>query len=237
MVVPTQNKNPCFDQPFNTVNPSNVILSSNSTEVTDSTNIPNTICVDVVDIEVNLADKYKFPAKDKIRPDSYTKTFNAVECLQHVIKLSACQLDNEHLEFWNSVALRDCQYLELSECGIQSTKFDIREQLSIFKKNSAKVDYVNRLKTLGLSKIDNSNKNKEGKKADVAVNLISTEFLQYSLNDITKIFYKNPDGLLPLLQDILGNPNLNKKSRKKVIRFEKLISNKNKLILPRLIFI
>ena len=62
-----------------------------------STNIPNTICVDVVDIEVNLADKYKFPAKDKIRPDSYTKTFNAVECLQHVIKLSACQLDNEHL--------------------------------------------------------------------------------------------------------------------------------------------
>ena len=104
MIVPNQNKNPCFNEPFNTVNPnSNVILSSQSTEVI-SENIPNTICVDLVDIEINLADKYKFPAKDKIRPDSYTQTFNAVECLQHVIKLSACQLDNEHLDFWNSVA-------------------------------------------------------------------------------------------------------------------------------------
>ena len=63
----------------------------------------------------------------------------------------------------------------------------------------------------------------------MAVNFISTEFLQYSLIDITKIFYTNPDDLLPLLRDILGNPNLNKKSRKKVIRFEKFIRNKNKL--------
>ena len=179
MIVPTQNKKLCFDQPFNIVNPdSNFILSSNKTEV-HSTNIPNTICVSVVDIQVNLADKFKFPAKDVIDPNSYTKPFTELQCLQHVIKISACKLDIDHLQFWNTVALRDCQYLELSECGIQATKFDIREQLSIFKKNIAKVDYVNRLKTLGLSKIDNSSKNKEGGKSDLAVNFISTEFLQY----------------------------------------------------------
>ena len=52
--------------------------------------IPDKISVNVIDIQVNLADKFKFPAKDVIDPNSYLRPFNAVECLQHVIKLSAC---------------------------------------------------------------------------------------------------------------------------------------------------
>ena len=68
MIVPNPNKPKiCFEQPFNIVNPdSDLNISSNKTEV----HIPDTISVSVIDIQVNLADKFKFPAKDVIDPNS-----------------------------------------------------------------------------------------------------------------------------------------------------------------------
>ena len=148
----------CFENPFNTVNP---VYDSNISSEKTGVHIPDTVSVNVTDLQVNLADKFRFPNKDVIDPNSYTKPFTELQCLQHIINISACKLDTDHLEFWNKVALRDCQYLELSSCGIQATKFDIREQLSIYKKNNAKIDYVNHLKDLGLSKRAKSQKPKE----------------------------------------------------------------------------
>ena len=179
----------------------------------------------MIDLQINLADKFKFPQVDSIDPNSWTQQFTEIECLQHIINISACKLDPDHLKFWNEVALRDCQYPELSSCGIQATKFDIREQLAIYKKNKAKVDYVHHLKDLGLSKRDLSQQPKEEESSNLAVKVGLTEFLQsnnkqnidkcnvlqFTQTDITQLFYSKPERLLPILSTILNSPNLKKK--------------------------
>ena len=100
--------------------------------------------------------------------------------------------------------MRDCQYPELSSCGIQATKFDIREQLAIYKKIKAKIDYVHHLKDLGLSKRTKSQQPKEEEISNLAVKVGSTDFLQsnekqnidrcnvlqFTLSEITQICQK-----------------------------------------------
>jgi hypothetical protein len=230
----------CFENPVNKVTP---VCNSNISPEKTGVHIPDIVSVNVTDLQINLADKFRFPSKDTIDPNSWTQQFTELECLQHIINTSACKLDSDHLEFWNKVALRDCQYPELSSCGIQATKFDIREQLSIYKKNKAKIDYVHHLKDLGLSKRAKSQQPKEEEISNLAVKVGSTEFLQsnekqnidrcnvlqFTLSEITQIFYSKPKRLLPIMKTILNSPNLNKKSRKKMLKFEKLIINKNTL--------
>ena len=93
----------CFENPFNTVNP---VCDSNISSEKTGVHIPDTVSVNVTDLQVNLADKFRFPNKDVIDPNSYTKPFTELQCLQHIINISACKLDTDHLEFWNKVALR-----------------------------------------------------------------------------------------------------------------------------------
>ena len=60
--------------------------------------------------------------------------------------MSACKLDKDTYEFWNEIAGRDVAYPELSKNGIQSTKYDIKNQLAIFKKGREKIEYVSKFK-------------------------------------------------------------------------------------------
>ena len=177
---------------------------------------------------------------DTISQNSCTQKFTEVQCVQHIINISACKLDQDHYNFWNEVALRDVKFPELSKCGIQATKFDLREQLAIYKKNKAKIDYVHHLKDLSSSKRGLSQQSKVGEEnSNLEVKVGSTEFLQsddrqnidkcrilqFTLTEITKLFYSQPDKLIPILSTIVNSPYLNKKSKKKMIRFKKLIEN------------
>ena len=101
---------------------------------------------------MHLADKFRFQHVDTINPNSCTQKFTEVQCVQHIINISACKLDQDHYNFWNEVALRDVKFPEISKCGIQATKFDLREQLAIYKKQKNKDRLCSPFKRFGFVK-------------------------------------------------------------------------------------
>ena len=96
----------CIDNPGSVFTP---VCNSNISSEEKGGHIPDSLTVNVIDLQINLADKFKFPQVDSIDPNSWTQQFTEIECLQHIINISACKLDPDHLKFWNEVALRDCQ--------------------------------------------------------------------------------------------------------------------------------
>ena len=112
----------------------------------DPQEIPKDIEVNLVNIGVNKLNKYKFPVRDVIDPKSCSKPFTKEQCIEHIVNLSACRLDTDTYNFWNLVANRDVAYPELSKNGIQATKYDLKQQLALFKKSREKIEYISRLK-------------------------------------------------------------------------------------------
>ena len=94
----------------------------------DTQGIPRDISVNLVNIEAHKKNKYKFPMRDSVDPNSWTTKFTKEQCIENILNLSACRLDAETYDFWNLVAKRDVAFEELSTNGIQATKYDLKHQ-------------------------------------------------------------------------------------------------------------
>ena len=105
------NSVPQCERVFNPISatPSNKVEGFNPIR-DDPQEIPRDISVNLINIGVNKLNKYKFPVRDVIDPNSWSKTFTKEQCIENIVNLSACRLETDTYNFWNLVAnFQSCQ--------------------------------------------------------------------------------------------------------------------------------
>ena len=130
------------------------------------------------DVEINKLAKYRFLSKDIIDSKSDKPEYSQMKILENILNIS------------------------ISKIGLQSTKYDIRHEISCFKKSKDKTDYVKNLKNLNKSDISSY-------MSDISYEQITDDFMcrmnyidnckveNYSEGDLHEIYFQDPVELVP----------------------------------------
>jgi hypothetical protein len=127
-------------------------LKGSITEIPQILEINNLTCNNSKQIVCSKLDKYKFPKNDLENPDTNNTQYSNIQSLENILNISACRLNADNFGFWSSLAKRRVDFKEISKIGIQTTKFDIRREISKYKKEQEKQNYVEKLVKIKNSK-------------------------------------------------------------------------------------
>ena len=98
------------------------------------------------DLQICKLAKYRFLNIDVVDPKSDNTQYSQMKILENVLNISVCNLNPTNYRFWSELAQRDVKYKEITKLGLQSTKYDIKQEISRFQKTKDKMDYVAGLK-------------------------------------------------------------------------------------------
>ena len=179
-----------------------------------STVIPKIISVSCVssnslnnDLQIYKLTKYRFPNVDVIDQKSDSTQYSQMEILENVLNISVCNLNSTNYRFWSELAQRDVKYKEITKLGLKSTKFDIKQEISRFKKNKEKMDYVARLKDKKGSDIStNISDISTGQNIDEFTygvsNIDHCRVGDYTEKELNEKYFKDPSNLVSVLNII-----------------------------------
>ena len=97
------------------------------------------------EIQVFKLSRYVFPKVD-LGPNEAGKTeIKPLHCLEYVVNLACHRLTDDIKQHWDELCSRDVSYPEVSKSGIVATKYDLKAQIGLFKKQIEKDRYVDLL--------------------------------------------------------------------------------------------
>ena len=94
------------------------------------------------DIEIHKLSRYIFPREDLGPTEAGKLEIPALRSLEYAINLACHKVDADVKEHWDTLCNRDVSYPEVSKNGIIATKYDLKNQSSIYKKQMEKQRYV-----------------------------------------------------------------------------------------------
>ena len=163
---------------------------------------------------VNKAQKFIFPKTDVKIPNYCERNFSRIECLSHMMNLSIGKLDMRTYDFWSNLCKRDIRIKEYDKAGIPATKYDIRKQMALFKKEREKEDYVKKLI-------------KANKEPSIQLDSCATVCNpKYSRCELLSTFYSNNKQFLSILENLFVNCK-RKKCKNKLLKFKNMIQYGN----------
>ena len=97
------------------------------------------------EIEIHKLSRYVFPRIDLGPTESGQVQIPALQSLEYAVNLACHKLDDEVKAHWDDLCCRDVSFPELSENGIMATKYDLKHQITLYKKQKDKDKYVDSL--------------------------------------------------------------------------------------------
>ena len=176
--------------------------------------------------------QFRFPKLDPPLTKAGKLEISKLESLEYLVNLMAGKLQPDLKKVWDQLAGRDITKNEISKSGMQLTGYDIKNECAKYKKQNDKVNYVNSLTKISAWESQINNQINQ-------VNFIrpTTGPLSEILKEcgdkkqqfhdcLYKKYYKDKADFSILLDDIQKNM-IQKKSRKIVNRFKRLIECEN----------
>ena len=89
--------------------------------------------------------RYVFPRVD-LGPTEAGKTeIQPLHCLEYAVNLACHRLTDDIKQHWDELCTRDVSFPEISKSGIVATKYDLKAQIGLYKKQIEKQRYVESL--------------------------------------------------------------------------------------------
>ena len=97
------------------------------------------------EIQVHKMSRYVFPRVD-LGPNEAGKTeIQPLHCLEYAVNLACHRLTDDIKQHWDELCNRDVSFPEVSKSGIVATKYDLKAQIGLYKKQIEKQRYVESL--------------------------------------------------------------------------------------------
>ena len=96
-------------------------------------------------IDIHKLSRYIFPREDPGPTEAGKLEIPPLRSLEYAINLACHKLDADLKQHWDTLCNRDVSYPEISKNGIVATKYDLRNQSSLYKKQLEKQRYVESL--------------------------------------------------------------------------------------------
>ena len=94
------------------------------------------------EISVSKMSRYVFPKVD-LGPNEAGKTeIKPLHCLEYAVNLACHRLTDDIKQHWDELCSRDVSFPEVSKSGILATKYDLKAQIGLYKKQLEKDRYV-----------------------------------------------------------------------------------------------
>ena len=97
------------------------------------------------EIGIHKLSRYVFPRVDLGPTQDGQIEIPELQSLEYAVNLACHRLDEDVKEHWDSLCNRDVSYPELSKNGIMATKYDLKHQITLYKKQKDKDKYVDSL--------------------------------------------------------------------------------------------
>ena len=173
-----------------------------------------------------------FPKSDPvINPSWAVDTRTLPEKFLSIMCTSLGLLNSLELEHWNTICGRNCLFKEKSKAGIYATDYDIKTEQRNFKKEMARLNYID---TLGNKTSPNSRKNDHqlnfnSLEEQVFYNPLSSidkiKIQSVSENNLLLVYQDNPNILIGYL-NLARSLNISKARKKKLNKFRTEIYRK-----------
>ena len=110
--------------------------------------MPQTLSINSLslsEIQINKLSRYVFPKEDFGPTSDGQIEIPTIQSLRYVTNLSCHKVSPELKSIYDEMCGRDILFPEISESGMQATKYDIRAQCTLYKKSRDKNEYVKSL--------------------------------------------------------------------------------------------
>ena len=96
-------------------------------------------------VEIHKLSRYIFPHEDAGPTIAGQTEIPDLRSLEYAVNLACHRLDDELKEHWDNLCNRDVSYPEVSKNGIMATRYDLKNQITLYNKSKEKERYVDSL--------------------------------------------------------------------------------------------